>query len=75
MNDLSLVSMDEIWEELKKRNEAVVLVDMRTLDQERETSQLSYKGGQFVCLGMLEGAKAQLLRDMLSRSGDTFGEH
>ena len=28
--DLSFVSMDEIWEELKKRHDAVVLIDMKS---------------------------------------------
>ena len=63
--DLSLVPMDDIWEELKKRNDAVVLIDMRNLDKERDSSQISYKGGQFTCLGMVEKAKAHLLKEML----------
>lgn len=64
MVDLSLISMDDIWEEIKKRFDAVVLIDMRTLDDTRESSQISYKGGQFTCLGMVEKAKSELLFKM-----------
>lgn len=63
--DLSLVSMDDIWEELKKRNEAVVLIDMKTLDNNRESSQISYKGGQFTCIGLIEKAKAYIMKSIM----------
>ena len=66
--DLSLVSMEDIWDELKKRHDAIIMVDMKTLDGERESSQISYKGGQFTCVGLLEKAKAKLLKDMLESS-------
>ena len=66
--DLSFVSMDEIWEELKKRHDAVVLIDMISLDADREQSQTSYKGGKFVCIGLLEKAKAQIMKEILGPS-------
>lgn len=68
MTDLSLVSMDDIWDELKKRNEAVVLIDMKTLDKDRESSQVSYKGGQFTCLGLVEKAKLVLTKSIMDNS-------
>ncbi len=74
MTDLSLVSMDDIWEELKKRNDAVVLIDLKSHDEQRESSQISYKGGQFTCLGMVQKAAAYLISQMLAPSTKE-GEH
>lgn len=66
--DLSLVSLDDLWEEFKRRSDAVVLIELKTLDESRESSRISYKGGQFTCLGMIKKAEAKLLADMLSDS-------
>ena len=68
MTDLSLVSMDDIWEELKKRNEAVVLIDMKTLDNNRESSQISYKGGQFTCIGLIKKAEAYIMKSIMDNN-------
>lgn len=54
MTDLSLVLEDELWEELKKRYDACVLVTLKTLDGKRESSQVSWHGGKFVCMGLAE---------------------
>jgi len=54
MTDLSLVS--------------VVLIDMKTLDKDRESSQVSYKGGQFTCLGLVEKAKLVLTKSIMDNS-------
>lgn len=68
MIDLSLVSMDEIWEELKKRFDAVLLVDLKTYDSEREGAQISFKGGKFICIGLAEYAKKKILDDSVGPS-------
>ena len=68
MGGLELYSMDDLWEEIKKRSDAAVLIDMKSLDENRESSQISYKGGKFVCMGLIEKAKALILRDAMGAS-------
>ena len=63
--DLSLVSMDDIWEELKKRFDACLLVDLKEYDEQREGAQISYHGGKFICIGLAEYAKEKILKDSI----------
>ena len=70
MTDLSLVSEDELWEEIKKRNDACVLVTLRTLDNQRESSQIVYAGGKFICMGLAERTKYRILAEI---EGDEKG--
>jgi hypothetical protein len=52
--DISLVTNEDIWHELKKRHDAIILVTLNTYDQNREAVQISFCGGKFTCLGLAE---------------------
>ena len=68
MSDLSLVSMDDIWEELKRRFDAILLVDLKSYDEHREGAKISYKGGKFICMGLADYAKEKILIDACGES-------
>ena len=73
MLDLSLVPMDDIWTEIKNRFDAVLLVDLKSYDSDREGCQISYKGGKFICIGLAEHARNKILSECLTVS-DREGE-
>lgn len=54
MIDLSLVSEDDIWEEISKRNCAAILVTLKGYDDNREGVQVSFSGGKFTCIGLAQ---------------------
>jgi len=64
MNDLSLVSLDAIWEELKNRFDGVILCTVKNRDNVHEERQLSFSGGKFTCIGLAEFAKYKLLQEV-----------
>ena len=66
--DLSMVLMDDIWEELKNRFDAILLVDLKNYDDTREGAKISYKGGKFVCMGLADYAKERILIDSCGES-------
>jgi hypothetical protein len=68
MSDLSLVSMDDIWDEIKKRFDCVLLVDLKSIDSNREGAQVSFHGGKFACIGLAQYAVSKIMRDSLGPS-------
>ena len=68
MIDLSLVPMEDIWDELKKRFDAVVLIDLKEYDSNREGAMVSFKGGKFACIGLTEYAKRKIIDDSMGPS-------
>ena len=58
--DLSLVLTQDLWNELEKRNDAVILCGVSIRDSKYEESFVWYKGGQFTCLGLAEHAADML---------------
>ena len=61
MEDLSLVSADAIWEELKNRYDGVILCTVKNKDNKHEERQLSFSGGKFICIGLAEYSKYKLI--------------
>ena len=64
MSDLSLVPLQEIWDELRKRYDAVVLLDLIDMDKDREARGLNYNGSLYACLGLVKYAEAAILADI-----------
>lgn len=63
-NNLSLVLEDDLWKELCKRYDTILLVTHKNLDTLRESKQISYHGGKFTCVGLAETAKDKIIRDI-----------
>ena len=66
--DLSLVSGDEIWEELKLRYDGVVLSTIKNMDEKSEGIQISFYGGKALCMGLCEHTKDKILEEMRGRT-------
>ena len=62
--DLSLVLKEDIWEELKKRYDAVVLITYKDLTNEDSDIGISYYGGKALCAGLSEVAKRKMLKSL-----------
>ncbi len=61
--DLSLVPMEDLWEEIKSRKDAVLLVDMNNVDTLHETCNISYSGGKYTCMGLAKYAMERIFQD------------
>jgi len=66
--DLSLVLLDEIWEELKKRYDGCILTTLKNRGDGTEEIQINYYGGKFTCIGLAEKTKDRILQS--TREGD-----
>jgi len=64
MIDLSLVLKDEIWEELKKRYDAVILITYKDLNGNDSDIGIDYYGGKALCAGLSEVAKIKMLKSL-----------
>jgi len=64
MTDLSLVSFDDIWEELKNRYEVVVVLTIKNIDRNREARSMNSAGGRYSCLGLVAYAQDRILYDI-----------
>ena len=62
--DLSLILFDDIWEELKKRYDAVVLITYKSLTDIDSDIGISYYGGKALCAGLSEAAKIKMLKSL-----------
>lgn len=69
MIDLSLVSEEEMWEELKKRNTSVILITLKGYDDNREAVAVSYCGSKFMCIGLAEHCVSKIMQDSLDEEG------
>lgn len=54
MSELSLVSEDDLWAEIQKRNCTAIMVTLKTYDSEREACGVYYWGSRFTCRGLAE---------------------
>jgi hypothetical protein len=68
MTDLSLVSEEDLWEEMKKRHHAAVLVTLKSYDVNREGIMVSYCGGRYACIGMAQYAMAKMMAEAIGPS-------
>lgn len=62
--DLSLVTFDEIWDELKSRYDLVVVITSKDLDGKNDASEICYSGGKLASIGACEHARDKILRSM-----------
>ncbi len=60
MTDLSLVLLDEIIEELKKRYDGFVLVSRKMIDDNTEEFAFNFSGGKTLAVGLCECAKEKI---------------
>ena len=60
MTDLSLVLLDEIVEELKKRYDCFVLVATKLINKDQEETIVDFRGGKHTAVGLLEYAKRRI---------------
>ncbi len=67
MIDLSLVSFDEIWEELCKRYSGLILCWVNEGEiNKTEAFQLNYHGGKFTAIGLADALRHKILHDAIS---------
>ena len=52
MNDLQLVSYNELIAELESRFDICIFAGVKKPEQNIEEANLSYHGGKFVCIGL-----------------------
>ena len=60
--DLSLVSLDDILEELKKRFDSCIFAGVRNTREDRVNMERQYFGDRFVCVALCEMVK-ELAKD------------
>lgn len=59
---LRCFSNEELWEEIKARNDVAILATCTELDSEEEMREINYTGG-VAALGLATLAKARMLRN------------
>jgi len=64
MSDLSLVPLEDIWNELRNRYEAIVLLTVKDMDKHREARTMNSDGGRYACLGLVTYAQDRILDDI-----------
>lgn len=62
--DLTLVSTDDLIDELQSRCDAMVLVYRKDIDQNIDQTYCNCWGGKGVALGLLEYGKLKVSRDI-----------
>jgi len=65
--DLSLVLDEEIFKELCKRYDGVIIARVRKIDSEHEDIVVDYHGGKILCVGLTEHVKDKLLELLRSQ--------
>lgn len=65
MIELELASIDQIFEELKKRYKAVLLYTLFDPDNRSEGDQIFYAGGMYNCVGMAKVAEQRLTERLM----------
>ncbi len=63
MTDLSLILLEDILNELKKRYEAYIFSYKNSLDKDTEETAHHFHGGKTSCIGLVEQFKHGLLND------------
>lgn len=63
--DLSLVSFDEIWQELCKRYDGLILCYVQNRDNANEVWQINFYGGRFTCIGLAKACEHKILTEGL----------
>lgn len=62
--DLSLVLDDEMWKELCRRYDSVILITYRNLEKGFDSTSMSYHGGKALCVGLCRHMEDKLLSEM-----------
>ena len=68
--ELHEYTIDELYDELKKRHEAIVLIGFSSLDDRRELFDFRWHGGLVACMGLLARAQVRLNACVLDDSQD-----
>ena len=63
--DMTFITDDELWEELRNRSDAAIYAFVRHDRIKLESSGMNYKGGKFIALGLAE-ALANQLKEIIS---------
>ena len=61
--DLSLVSIEELVDELNKRTDANIFAYLQRTSDKLDDFRFFYHGGSFVSIGLCEALKGVLIRD------------
>jgi hypothetical protein len=64
MADLSLILEEELWAELCRRHDSVLMITLKNLDTKSEAAEISFHGGKFTCIGLAQRAIDKILRSM-----------
>ena len=62
--DLSLVLLDDIYQELCNRFDSFILCYVNNRGDKTEEVQINFKGGKLACIGLAEHCKDKILADM-----------
>lgn len=62
--DLSLVLLDDLMDELKKRYDVFIFAYVNRLDNKEEDVMLQYHGGRMACVGLSEMMKSKLMHEL-----------
>lgn len=74
MSDLSLISSDELWEEICRRNTVVVMATLKEYDDKREAVQVSFSGGKFSGIGLATHLLDVIKEEALHPDSEAEGE-
>lgn len=70
MTDLSLIPVEDLIDEIMKRNDDVILYRAQKCDNESLDMHPSFKGNYFTCIGLCEKMKQLLLEDFDETQSD-----
>ena len=77
-HDLSLVTREELIDEMKRRTSSMLLVFTQDPkvhgDPLGDYSVIDYHGGMVMCLGLAEFARATLTKDLVDGQGRSDGD-
>lgn len=74
-SDLSLVTNDEMWEELKRRHDGVVLIMHRDINKHQTDTLYWFSGGKHLCLGLVRSVEHALRHDLLTPQEEEDHDH
>lgn len=72
--NLSLITDEQLWNELSKRNTAAIMVTLKKYDSDREAVHVFYSGGKFTCLGLAEHCHNKIADAMADNDDDILGD-
>ena len=64
MTNLSLISVDDLWEEIKRRNDAAVLITVKDRGDDTEEHRGFHSGSKFACIGLVTFFREKVIGEL-----------